>query len=240
MIVFGSGGEIPGYRLDDGSDAARSDAVHALAELQPLGLVEADRELLLDGLGVLVAAHGDVAPEARHALLDDVDVHHRGADVDEGDDLVVLGRVVLLVSVLEREGVDVHDDGVLPRLGDDARVVVDLLFLHRDEQDVHVLGAAGALPLEDAVVQVDVLDVERDVLLRFPVDGLVELASLIFGKAIFLMMTAWPDREVVTSGLLLPAFEALLDGVDHGRRVHDAAVDDGLGREGSTPTPMSW
>ena len=84
--------------------------------------------------------------------------------------------VVDLVGVLQREGVDVDDDRHAAGLRDDAGVVGNLFLLRRDEQDVHRALRVGARAgVENLVVEVDVLDVERDVLLRLPVDRLGEL-----------------------------------------------------------------
>ena len=132
-------------------------------------------ELALQRVGVGVAADRDVAGEERLAAAQDVDVDGAGTEVDQRDDLQRIEAVVDLVGVLEREGVDVDDDGLTAGLGDDARVVGDLLLLGRDQQHVHRAGrGAGALS-HDLVVEIDVLNVERDVLLRLPVDRLGEL-----------------------------------------------------------------
>ena len=46
------------------------------------------------------------------------------------------------------------------------------------------------------------------------------------------MMTEWPDREVANCGFLTRVSSVeLLDRLDHQRRVHDRAVDDGFRRE---------
>ena len=87
-----------------------------------------------------------------------------------------LDAVVDLVGVLQREGVDVDDHRGAPGLGDHAGVVGDLFLLRRDQQDVHrPLAAGGVARVENLVVEVDVLDVERDVLLGLPVDRLGQL-----------------------------------------------------------------
>ena len=87
-----------------------------------------------------------------------------------------LEAVVDLVGVLQREGVDVDDDRHAAGLRDDAGVVGDLFLLRRDQQHVHrALRVGAGAGVENLVVEVDVLDVERDVLLRFPVDRLGEL-----------------------------------------------------------------
>src|SRR5205085_11245940 len=120
--------------------------------------------------GVLGAAAGDVAPERTGA---DVDVGHRCADVDQGQHLPLVDAVVHLVAVLQGEGVDVDQHRDLAGLADHRGVVVDLLLLHGDEDDVDVLAGAGGG--EGDVVEVDVVDVEGDVLLGFPLDGLGQL-----------------------------------------------------------------
>ena len=108
--------------------------------------------------------------------LQDVDVGRARAGVEQHDDGAGLDAVVDLVGVLQREGVDVDDDRGAAGLGDDAGVVGDLFLLRRDQQDVHRPLAAAASPrVEDLVVEVDVLDVERDVLLGLPVDRLGQL-----------------------------------------------------------------
>src|SRR5215469_5085971 len=53
------------------------------AELDALGLLETDRERLLDLFGELVASRGDVAGEGRHYVRKNVDVRGLGADVDQ-------------------------------------------------------------------------------------------------------------------------------------------------------------
>ena len=55
----------------------------------------------------------------------------------------VVDRVVHLVGVLEREGVDVDEHRDLAGLADHRRVVVDLFLLHGDEDDVDVVAGAG-------------------------------------------------------------------------------------------------
>ena len=89
-----------------------------------------------------------------------------------------LEAVVDLVGVLQREGVDVDDDRRAAGLRDDAGVVADLFLLRGDEQHFHAAARVGAgAGIENLVVEVDVLDVERDVLLGFPVDRLVAARS---------------------------------------------------------------
>ena len=87
-----------------------------------------------------------------------------------------LESVIQLVGVLQREGIDVDHHRRPPRLGDDAGVVGDLFLLGGDEEHFHrALRVGAAAGIQNLVVEVDVLDVERDVLLGFPVDRFVEL-----------------------------------------------------------------
>ena len=120
-----------------------------------------------------------------------------------------LEPVVQLVGVLQREGVDVDDDRRAARLRDDAGVVGNLFLLGGDQQHFHrALRIGAAAGIENLVVQIDVLDVEGDVLLGFPVDRLVELARRSSrGSEIFFTMTALPESEAATS-LVLNAFDS--------------------------------
>jgi hypothetical protein len=106
----------------------------------------------------------------------DVDVDRAGARIQQDDRLARLDAVVDLEGVLQGEGIDVNDDGRAASLCDHPGVISDLLLLGRHQEDVHrVAAAAGVAPVHDLIVEVDVLDVERDVLLGFPVDRLGEL-----------------------------------------------------------------
>ena len=67
-----------------------------------------------------------------------------------------------------------------------------------------VVGAGSGV--EDLVVEIDVLDVERDVLLGLPVDRLASSASVMTGRLIFLTMTALPESEAATSLVLKALF----------------------------------
>ena len=191
-------------------------------------MIEGQVQVLLDGVGVLVAPHRDVTVEDGRAALDDVDVHNGRANVQQRDDAPGVDAVVHLVAVLEGEDVHVHDRGVLARLADGRGVVADLVLLHRHQQHVHVSARAAAF--HDLVVQRDVLDVEGDVLLGFPVDGLGQLLGRHLGQADLLDdhgVARHAGGDVVRLDLL--GREEALDGVDDRARIHDGAVDDGLG-----------
>ena len=176
------------------------DAARRSALLQLLGGLERQVQLLLHGFGEGVAAHRDVAGEHRLRAGEDVDVDGARAGVEQHDDARGLEAVVGFVGVLQREGVDVDDDRRAAGLRDDAGVVGDLVFLGRDQQHFHrPLAVRAGAGVDDFVVEIDVLDVERDVLLRLPVDRLDSSCSLISGSVIFLTMTELPDSEAATS-----------------------------------------
>ena len=169
------------------------------------------------------------------APLQDVDVGGAGAGVQQGDDAAGLEAVVGLVGVLQGEGVDVHDDRRAPGLGDDAGVVADLVLLRRHQQHVH-----GALRRrrgdQDLVVEVHVLDVEGDVLLGFPVDGLGELLLGHRRQRDLLdddRVTGQRRRDVL--GPELGVGEQAPDGVGDRAAVDDGAIDNAVGRDRLDP-----
>ena len=202
----------------------------ALPLLERFGLVEGERKLLLDGVGVLVAPEGDVSPENRVRARQDVDIRDRCAHVDQSHDAACLDRIVRLERVLEGKGVHVDQHRVAPGLGDHARVVADLVLLHRDQKDVHRVARPR---FEDNVIEVDVVDVERDVLLGLPADRLRQLFGGHRGKADLL-----DDDGVARKGgpeVLIAHVRRRnepVDRVDHEGRIHDRPIDNRLRREG--------
>ncbi len=85
--------------------------------------------------------------------------------------------------------------------------------------------------IENLVVEIDVLDIEGDVLLRFPVDGLGQLRLGHDGKADLLDDDRIP-REGRRDFLRLErlVLEEAADGVGDGGSVDDGAVHDAVGR----------
>ena len=63
--------------------ASPSFTADLVTELQPLCVLAWQVEFALDCLGVLIAAKCHVAPENRRATVQHVNVHHRGADIDQ-------------------------------------------------------------------------------------------------------------------------------------------------------------
>ena len=71
--------------------------------------------------------------------------------------------VVHFKAVLQCEGINVHDDRSLPGLCEDIGVIQNLVFLHGDEKDVHlILGG-----FEKLIAQVDIGDIKGNVLAGF-------------------------------------------------------------------------
>ena len=145
--------------------------------LQLLRGLERQVELLLHRFGVGVAAHRDVAGEHRLLALKDVDVDRAGAGVEQHDDLRPgRSRSSTSKAFCSAKASTSTMTGVRPACAMTLGVVADLVLLGGDEQHFHAAARvrAGA-GVEDLVVEVDVLDVERDVLLGLPVDRLVQL-----------------------------------------------------------------
>ena len=160
-----------------------------------------------------------------------VDVDRAGAGIEQHDHLLGLEAIIDLEGVLQRERVDVDDDRHAPGLRDDAGVVGDLFFLRGDEEHVHrPLLLAGGAGVENLVIEVDVLDVERNVLFRFPVDRLGEL-GLGHHRQADLLDDHGVARERRGDFLRLERFvlEEPPDGVGDGGAVDDGAVDNAVG-----------
>ena len=124
-----------------------------------------------------------------------------------------------------------------PGLRDDAGVVGDFFFLRRDQQHFHrALRVGAAAGIENLVVEVHVLDVERDVLLGFPVDRLVELGGG-HHRQRDLLDDDGVARERGRDLLRLERLrlEDAADRLGDGGAVDDGAIDDAVGRHGSLP-----
>ena len=139
-----------------------------------------------------------------------------------------IGLVVHFEAVLQAERVDIHDDRSFAGLREHVRVIQNFVFLHRDEQHVHL----RVHRLEQLVAEVHVGDVERNVLAGFRRDALVQL---FFGHQ--RQRHALDDHGVAGNrgryvfGFNFFGVENLADGVGDLRRVHDGAVYDGVLRQ---------
>src|ERR1700730_16952282 len=231
-----------GDALDDPLHFLRPHRVRVLrgvaaGVLELLRLVVGDVELLLDLLGELVAAHGDVAGEGGQPAGQHVDVHHRGACVDQHHGLVAGEVVVDLERVLYREGVDVDAHRVQARLGHHRGVVVDHVLLGGYQEHVHLPRAAVAVGRrQDLDVDVHVLHVEGDVLLRLPLDALLQLLLGHAGHRDLLddhAVAGHADGHVAVLQLVL--IEDLLDRLDDRAGVHQRSVHDRLRRKRGHP-----
>ena len=158
--------------------------------------------------------------------LHDVDVHHAGANVEQGGHCVGRGIVVVLVAVLQGERVNIHDGRLaaaeLQRVG----VVEDLVLLDGHQQ--HVNGRRVQVVAQHLVVNVDVGSCRRECTARprcataSPSSG-----STMACIEIFLTITEWPLTEVATCLALNACLgEDLADGAGDAAAVHDHRIDD--------------
>ena len=228
--------DLAGDGVADGVDHLRHLARHGVRAgddaraLEVLRLLEGDVELALDLLGDVVAAVGDVAGERAGAVGDDVDRRQAGPHVDDGEGLIRRDPPVHLEDVLHGEGVDVDDQRLELGAAGDLRVVADLVALGGDEEQIDLprLGPAA----QHLVVDVHVLDVEGDVLLRLPLDLLVELGRGHHRHRDLADDDGLPaDAERHVLLLDLGLGEDLPQPLDDGLRVHHVAVDDRLRRQ---------
>ena len=98
------------------------------------------------------------------------------ADVGQRHDAAHRIGIVALEGVVQRERFDVDDAGVEADLGQQRELRFHQLALGRDQQHLHL--QAVAVGIEDLEVELDVLRIERHVLVRFPADHLARLGLL--------------------------------------------------------------
>ena len=111
---------------------------------------------------------------------------------------------------------------------DHLHVVVDQVLLRGDEQDLHLALVVAAA--EDLEVEVHLVHVERDVLLRLPADLLVELLAAHRGQAHLLhdhRVTRHRRGDVLR--LDLAVLDRLADRLGDRARVQERALHDRLG-----------
>jgi hypothetical protein len=92
-------------------------------------------------------------------------------DVDQRHHPVLGHAIVVLVGVLQGKDIYIHQRRRLGKLGDDPGVVRDAVLLRGHQKDLHVV----RILRQHDVVEVDLVDVERQVLLGFPVNRLRKL-----------------------------------------------------------------
>ena len=167
--------QVLGDRPQNRRHVVETHAVGRLALLDALSALERQAEFLLDGLGEGVAAHRDVAREERLLAADDIDIHAARARVQQRDHRSRFDVIVGLEGVLHGKRVDIDHHRRQARLADHIGVIADLLLLRRDEQDFHAALRIARRRGDDLVVEVHILDVERDVLFGLPVNRLGQL-----------------------------------------------------------------
>src|SRR6202041_108149 len=109
-----------------------------VSQLQRLRVIEAQIQFLLQRVRVLVPAHTHVAGKQRRGAFHDVDVHYAGAQVQKRHHLPRSRLIVVLVAVLQGEGIDVHNSRRLARHREYVGVVQDLVLLDGDQQNIHL------------------------------------------------------------------------------------------------------
>ena len=77
-------------------------------------------------------ADAHVAREQGSGALDDVDIHHARAQVQKGNNLTGSRLVVVFVTVLQRERVNIYNSRSLPRHREYVGVVENLVLLDCD------------------------------------------------------------------------------------------------------------
>src|SRR5262249_35959124 len=145
----------------------------APAQLEAFGVFKTQVELFLQRVRVLVAAYADVAGKQRRSPFHNVDVHHAGAQIQQGHGGIVRRLVVVLVTVLQSKSVNVHNRRRLAGQREHVGVVQNLVFFHSHQQHVHL--RASTVRIQDFKIQVHVGDVERNVLRGFRSDAFRQL-----------------------------------------------------------------
>ena len=167
--------------------------------------------------------------------MDHIGLHDGGADVDERHRLVPVAGLVQLELVLDGERVQIHHRGVEPGLLDGRDVLEHLDLLGRDEHHGH--GGRGLS--DDLVVEEDLVDGERDVVLGLEEDGVRQLLDTHLGQRQPLHdRVAARDGDDGAGGGDPRLADAFPDRVGDHFRLADAALDDGIagqGHEGVRP-----
>ncbi len=218
-----------GYGPQNSSAVFLGDARDVLALFQSLRVFVAQVQLFLQRVRVLVASDGDVSCEQRDSAAHDVDIHHACPDVQQRNRLARVWIVVHLIAVLQRKGIDVHDRRILPGLSQNVRMIQDLIFLHRHEQNVQL----RIHRLKELVVKIHVGNVERDVLAGFGLDAVVQLFLAHHRKGDPLDddgVARDCGRYILSLDFL--RLENVADRARDQRRIHDRAIHDGVLRQG--------
>jgi hypothetical protein len=196
----------------------------------PASILVIQAESLLELLHHEVGSRGDVPREVRSTVAKNGQIGAVAADVHQGDDLVTRSANRGLESVLDREGIDVDDVRLQLGIPQEFDVLLDHFLAGGDQENLHLIGAD--IVVDDLEVERDVVDVERDVLLRLPQNGFpsVRLRHLVHQDLL-------DDDRASADGTHDPvlgnasATDALANGLHHHVPVHDLTVHDGLGQQ---------
>ena len=150
-----------GHLLQDGRFCIFTHCPHLVPQLKGLSIVEAQVQLLLQRVRVLMTAHAYVARKQRRRAFHDVDVHHTRAQVQERHHLARRRLVVVLVAVLQRQGIDVDNSRASSGHREYVGVVQNLVLLDCHQQYIHL--RAAHFFGQNLVVQADVGQIERNV-----------------------------------------------------------------------------
>ena len=201
-----------------------------IALQQLLRFLGADAAFTLQILAEPAGADGEVACENRYTVVEDVDVRHVVADVEQADNAVHRVRMVDLERVVQRKRLDVDHCRGDAGVGEEAHLRFDQLALGSDEQDVHL--ETVCVGIEDLEVQLHRFHIERHVLLGFPPH---ELARLTLLDALHLYLL---DDDIATADCRddgatfdIGFGERGLNGVCDDAGIHHLALDDGVGEQ---------
>jgi hypothetical protein len=195
------------------------------AAQQRFGVVCAESALALKIFLESPRSEREVPRQNRDTFLENVQVGDVMPDVDERDHARHRVRMIELEGVVQREGIDVHDRGLEPRIAEHANFRIDQLALRGDEQHVHLQPVP--IGVEDLEIELHRFHVEWDVLLRLPPH---ELTRLRFFHALDLNLlddhvaTADGGNDVLRRDAC--GVERALNCFSDHARVHDLTLDD--------------
>ncbi len=186
-------------------------------------------EMFLYLFGNVTSPFEDVPCECRYAILHNVNIHHVGADVDEGNNLSSFHRIIGLIHVFERKSVDVHNHGGQSGLQEDGQIIVNDILLGGNQNNIHefVVSLIGPENLE---IDIHITGVKRDVSFSFPLDRFREFVFRDDGKVNLLndyRMTGNRSHDFL--GPDFETFDQIADRIHDDHRIHERPIHNGLG-----------
>ena len=130
-------------------------------------------EIILYLFSELSAADDNISRDDGNSLGDDIDVHFRRADIDQGDIFIL--SIVVFEAVLQGETVDnyrIKVDG--PQ---HLEIIVNDLLFGRHEHDIGAVRPFG-IGLQILEIEVDIFNVEWNILFSFGHDVFFKLSIL--------------------------------------------------------------